>query len=166
MPAFQVWEMIVYKSCFNTPLYFKGTFTPVNYNTASGLNPALGIISQPHFNKHGFSNYYVPDYARTHNLARQRPYSQNTFKLKEIKIIMWLKTEVGTKSRSSRMKQEIHPVWWSRGQSWMKSCTVVTGRHSEADWFGRPTCSLSGLGQFNLPELLCVYALQSWSNTQ
>lgn len=28
---------------------------PMNYNTASCLNLALGNISQSHFNKHGFS---------------------------------------------------------------------------------------------------------------
>lgn len=84
---------------------------PRRNNAAARLSPALGPISQSHFSTHGVSSYNVPESStlciRTQKGARQQPYFQ-TLRLAETKITTQSKTEVGTKSRSSRMKQESH----------------------------------------------------------
>lgn len=151
LPIFQVWQMTVYKHCLSTRCTLMVHLiqeTEMTYNAAACLNPAFGIISHALFNKHGFSTYYMPDYTRTWEFRMSKPYTQNS-QVRRDRIIMQLKTKVCTKSRSSRMKQEMHPCLTEQGGwSWAKSCAKVKGRCSGGRLAQSPICSLYNLGKF------------------
>lgn len=88
-------------------------------NAAACLSPALGTISQSNVNKRGFSTYSVPDsgvlwHENSETIKTVALLSKHSNqKRQNASVLMQLKTEVGTGSRSRRMKQEIHPAGWS-----------------------------------------------------